>query len=248
MIIAVTGQGVLADTTRQCCGRGDAGMPGRFRVVNHTDKDIEVLWVCYDTPLSDRGEPDYEWVIDKVQRDIMELAGSPVILISSQLPVLTTFRLQERFPRHFIAYSPENVRVAHAVPDFLHQARIVVGRRNASRDSQLTALLSPFTSKIIFTSAETAEMVKHALNAYLGMSIAFINEIARVCDDVNADANVVSEALLSERRISPNAPLKPGKPFGGGHLMRDILTLEERARGRGLSLPIIQHIMESNEG
>jgi UDPglucose 6-dehydrogenase len=228
-----------------CCG--DQGSGKWHHVVKHTDKDIEVLWVCYDTPL-EGGNPDYEWVIDKIQQDIMELSGTPVILISSQLPVLTNFRLQERFPKHFLAYSPENIRVATPVEDFLRQARIVVGVRNHSRDSTLTALLSPFTSKIIFTSPETAEMVKHALNCYLGMSIAFINEIARVCDYVKADVNVVSDALLCERRISPNAPLKPGKPFGGGHLMRDILAMETIAKGRGMSLPIITHIRESNEG
>ena len=90
-------------------------------------------------------------------------------------------------------------------------------------------------------------MVKHALNAYLGMSIAFINEIARVCEGCKADAKVVSEALLSERRISRYAPLKPGKPFGGGHLIRDIMALEDFVKGRGISIPIISHIRESNE-
>ena len=246
MKIAVTGQGVLAETTRTCCKASDRAA-SIHEVVNHTDKDIEVLWVCYDTPL-ENGVPDYEWVINRIHKEISELPGTPVILISSQLPVLTTFRLQEHFPKHFIAYSPENVRVASPVEDFLHQSRIVVGVRNRSKDTVIRVLLGPFTHRIIFTTPETSEMVKHALNCYLGMSIAFINEIAKVCERVKADVNVVSEALLSERRISPNAPLKPGKPFGGGHLMRDILAMEQFAKGRGLSLPIIQHIRESNEG
>ena len=247
MKIAVTGSGVLADTTRDCCGRGDAGMPGPHDVVSVSDRDIEVLWVCHDTPISGDGTADVEQVINWIQKDLTQLKGRPVILISSQLPVLTTFRLKERFPGHFFAYSPENIRVAHAVPDFLRQARVLVGVPSHERDSVLLALFRPFTGRVIFTTLETAEMVKHALNAYLGMSIAFINEIARVCADVKADAAVVSDALLSERRISPNAPLRPGKPFGGGHLMRDILILEERAKGRGLNIPIISHIRESNE-
>lgn len=240
MKIAVTGQGVLADTTRACCAK-------HHEVVNHADKDIEVMWVCYDTPL-EGGEPDYEWVINRIQKELSELHGTPVVLISSQMPVLTTFRLEQRFPRHFFAYSPENIRVATPIDDFERQNRIVVGVRSKVRNSTLMWLLSPFTHHIIFTSPETAEMVKHALNSYLGMSIAFINEIAKVCESVKADANVVSEALLSERRISPNAPLKPGKPFGGGHLIRDIRALEDFAKGRGIRLPIISHIRESNEG
>lgn len=241
MKIAVTGQGILAETTRTCCAKW-------HDVVNHTDKDIEVLWVCYDTPL-ENGEPDYEWVVNRLQRELSELPGRPVILISSQMPVLTTFRLEQRFPGHFFAYSPENIRVATPIDDFEAQARIVVGVRSKARNSAIWALLKPFANQsVIFTSPETAEMVKHALNSYLGMSIAFINEIARVCESVKADANVVSEALLSERRISPNAPLKPGKPFGGGHLIRDIRALEDFAKGRGIRLPIISHIRESNEG
>jgi UDPglucose 6-dehydrogenase len=242
MKIAVTGKGSLAEATRK------AFKGSLVEVLPASHRDIEVLWICHDTPLSDAGGADYEQVVNWIQEDIGQLAGGPVILISSQLPVLTTFRLKERFPKHFIAYSPENIRVDYADADFAHQARIVVGVPDASRNSQLEGLLAPFTRRIIFTTAETAEMVKHALNCYLGMSIAFINEIARVCDYVKADANVVSEALLSERRISPAAPLKPGKPFGGGHLMRDILAMEQFAKGRGLSLPIIQHIRESNEG
>lgn len=216
-------------------------------VMPHSDPDIEVLWVCYDTPLDDKGAADYEWVIERIQREVCELSGTPVILISSQLPVGTTHRLQERFPGHFFAYSPENIRVASAIQDFLRQARIIVGTRSAARNSVLTALLSPFTGEIMFTTPETAEMCKHALNAYLGMSIAFINEIERVCKIVKADCTVVSDSLLSERRVSPNAPLKPGKPFGGGHLMRDILVLEALSRGHGIPIPIINHIRESNE-
>jgi UDPglucose 6-dehydrogenase len=241
MKIAVTGQGVLAKTTREACYRNG------IEEVAPSHKDIEILWVCHDTPLDDKGVADYERVIQWIQEDINELSGSPVILLSSQLPVLTTFRLRERFPRHFFAYSPENIRVASADDDFARQARIVVGVPNSSRNSQLEALLSSFTSRIIFTSPETAEMVKHALNCYLGMSIAFINEIARVCDYVKADANVVADALLCERRISPNAPLRPGKPFGGGHLMRDILAMEAISRGRGMNLPILTSIRKSNE-
>lgn len=241
MKIAVTGKGILAETTRYVCSCMSV------EVVGTRHKDIEILWVCHDTPLDDKGGADYEQVIYWIQGDINELAGTPVILLSSQLPVMTTFRLRERFPRHFFAYSPENIRVATAQDDFARQARIVVGVPNESRNSQLQELLGRFTGRVIFTTPETAEMVKHALNCYLGMSIAFINEIARVCEYVRADAHVVADALLCERRISPNAPLRPGKPFGGGHLMRDILAMEAIARGRGMNLPILTSIRKSNE-
>ena len=241
MRIAITGQGVLAETTRACCNAW-------HELCAVTDPNIEVLWVCYDTPVTEQGEADYEWVVSRIHADIHQLKCDPVILISSQLPVLTTFRLREQFPLRFFAYSPENIRVKFAEQDFKSQLRIVLGRPNGSRDTTLSQLLNPFTGRIIYTNCETAEMVKHALNTWLGMNIAFINEIAKVADYVRADMDVVSEALLTERRISPHAPLKAGAPFGGGHLMRDIKHLESIARGRGLKLPIITHIRESNEG
>ena len=241
MNVCVIGQGVLAATTKEACAK-----------VGHTlqpiaHKGIEVLWVCYDTPVSETGDADYEWVINRMQEEFNALEVDPVILISSQLPVLTTFRIRERFPLRYFACSPENIRVATALKDFLHQSRIVIGRPNASRDSILTALLSPFSSNLMFTSCETAEMVKHALNCWLGMNIAFINEIKRVCDYVKADPDVVADALLAERRVGTQAPLRPGKPFGGGHLMRDIKHMESISRGRAIPLPIITHIRESNE-
>lgn len=241
MNVCVIGQGVLAATTKEACVK-----------VGHTlqpiaHKGIEVLWVCYDTPVAENGDADYEWVINQMQAELQNLEVDPVILISSQLPVLTTFRIRERFPLRYFACSPENIRVAHALPDFLQQSRIVIGRPNASRDSILSALLSPLSANLMFTSCETAEMVKHALNCWLGMNIAFINEIKRVCDYVKADPEVVADALLAERRVGTQAPLRPGKPFGGGHLMRDIKHMESIARGRAIPLPIITHIRESNE-
>ena len=239
MKIAITGQNGLAATTRQCCDR-------HFTVLSHLDPGIEILWVCYDTPFDDRSNPDYAWVEDKIHRDLFEVHGHPVVLISSQVPVGTCHRLEEHFPGFEFASSPENIRVAHATEDFMNQARVIVGLRRLDKQFLFEELFFNFTKRIIFTNPETAEMVKHALNCWLGMNIAYINEIAKVCEAVGADVKVVSEALLSERRISPKAPLKPGAPFGGGHLMRDILTVEEIARGRNITIPLISHIRDSN--
>lgn len=209
MKIAITGQDTLAATARKCCSR-------HFDVVSHTDPDIKICWVCYDTPLDDRGNPDQLWVLNRLRRDIFELTGHPLILISSQMLVGTIWQLEQEFPGHAFAYSPENIRVAHAVSDFEEQARVVVGVRTTERNQHIQELFAPFTRNLIFTTPETAEMVKHSLNCYLGMSIAFINEIARVCAVVGADVDTVSASLLAERRISPKAPLKAGPPFGAG--------------------------------
>lgn len=240
LTIAVIGQDTLARATIECCEQ-------HFRVTRDlTRDDLDVAWLCYDTPIRSDDTPDNGWVMQRLGEDISRVSTKTVVLISTQMPVGTTWGLEHRFPKHIIMHSPENIRVKTAVQDFQRQARIVVGRRTTDYDAMLHTLLSPFTEHLILTDPETAEMVKHALNCYLGMSIAFINEIARMSDVIGADVHTISAALLSERRISPHAPLLSGEAFGGGHLARDIHTIGELAKLADISLPIIQSITESN--
>jgi UDPglucose 6-dehydrogenase len=170
------------------------------------------------------------------------------MLVSSQIPVGSTKYLEGKWPQFDFAHSPENLRVATAVADFANQSRIVVGLRNQQRQALLEALFTPFTRHIIFTDPETAEMVKHALNTFLGLQIAFINEVAKIAKFVGANMETITEGLRTDSRVSPKAPLKAGAPFGGGHLARDIFTLNALANGAGISVPLIAHIDESNEG
>jgi UDPglucose 6-dehydrogenase len=94
---------------------------------------------------------------------------------------------------------------------------------------------------------ESAEMVKHALNSYLALSITFINEIARLCEHVGADAQEVSAGLKSEPRIGPKAYLAPGGPFAGGTLARDVVTLMKLAEAKHESVSVIPAIQQSND-
>ena len=106
------------------------------------------------------------------------------------------------------------------------------------------ALLKPITERIEWMSVESAEMAKHALNAFLATSIAFINEIAELCTKVGADARDVERALKSEPRIGPKAYLTPGGPYEGGTLARDVGYL--RALGEWPT-PLIDAIKRSND-
>ena len=107
--------------------------------------------------------------------------------------------------------------------------------------------MDPFTKEIIFTDPETAEMVKHATNAYLAIMIAFTHEIGRVSKIVGADPQTISRALLTERRVSPHAPLQPGPSWGGEHLARDVQMLMNIAHSHGIELPMIEGIHISKE-
>jgi len=237
--LAIVGQGTLRAATEECCRK-------YFHVcLPWTGADL--LWVCYDTPIGSGDAPDVGWVLARVREDLRRLRPTPPVLISSQLPVGSTAKLEREFPSTTFAYSPENIRVATAATDFCSQARVIVGRRTVEHDALFQNLFAPFTSNLVFTDPETAEMAKHALNCYLGLSIAWINEIARLAAVVGADPAVISSALLSEPRISPKAPLRPGAPFGGGHLARDIQVLSRLADQYSVPAPLITHIMESNK-
>lgn len=240
MKICIAGQDSLAAATRECCAR-------HFELVPYPCHGADIFWVCYDTPICSDDRPDGDWVIDRIREQLVDLECRPLILVSSQMPVGTTAKLEQEFPEHHFAYQPENIRVASAVADFKNQARVVVGVRTTEHHTLLHELFAPFTKNLIVTSPETAEFVKHALNAFLATNIVFSNEIARLCEKVGADAQAIYRALISEPRISPKAPLRPGAPYGGGHLARDVYVLNEIASKYGVSIPVISNIKRSNE-
>jgi UDPglucose 6-dehydrogenase len=111
----------------------------------------------------------------------------------------------------------------------------------------LENLLSPITTKIEWMSIESAEMTKHAINAFLATSVAFANEIAAICELVGADAKEVERGLKSESRIGPKAYLSPGGPFAGGTLARDIEFLGKITQERQLTTPLLASVRLSND-
>jgi UDPglucose 6-dehydrogenase len=236
MKIAVLGDGNLANVTLAGC------VLKGFEVTKHARDEVDLIWACDEVPFHD-GVADYASVLRNLKAHLL-LAATVPVLLSSPMPVGTLAGLEALYPTHQWAYSPENIRVASGLDDFLSANRIIVGAR--THIDVVDEVLRAFTMRVIWTDPETAEMCKHALNAFLGLQIAFINEIARVADAVGANADTISRALLTEPRVSPQAPLRPGSPFGGGHLARDIVALTDVAVREGVSVPVIRHILESN--
>jgi len=173
--------------------------------------------------------------------------------VSSQLPVGSIRRFEdisaEKYPEKNIrfAYSPENLRLGKSLDVFLHPDRVVVGVRRPEDREILSRLLEPITDNILWMSVESAEMTKHAINAFLGMSITFINEIASICENIGADAREVEAGLKSETRIGPAAYLSPGAAFAGGTLARDIEFLKDIGSLNNLVNPLISAVRKSND-
>jgi len=207
----------------------------------------DVLWLAYDTPVNSHDESDVDAVLKPLRRALPHLPAGALVLVSAQLPVGTCAALEREYPQFHFACSPENLRLGKALDAFEKAERVVVGVRNDAKKPLLSALLAPFTPQVLFMRTESAEMVKHALNAFLAVSITFINEIARLCEHTGADAKEVSAGLKSEARIGPKAYLGPGGPFAGGTLARDVVTLTKLAAVHGESIAVIPAIKQSND-
>ncbi|MFA4870871.1 MAG: nucleotide sugar dehydrogenase [Pedobacter sp.] len=191
-------------------------------------KDSDIVWVTFDTPINNDDIADVEYVEKQIVNIFPYLKDNTIVLISSQLPVGTTRKLIDLCPNKttIFAYSPENLRLGKAIDTFMSPDRIIVGMDRIDERERVAELLSPFSDNIIWMSPESAEMTKHALNAYLAMSITFINEIASICEKTGADIRSVERGLKTDHRIGDGAYLHAGKAFDGGTLARDVEFLK----------------------
>jgi UDPglucose 6-dehydrogenase len=144
------------------------------------------------------------------------------------------------------ACSPENLRLGQATDAFAHPDRIVVGVRDEWARVRLAALLAPITDRIEWMTVESAEMTKHAVNAFLATSVAFVNEVAAICERTGADAKEVERGLRTERRIGPHAYLSPGAAFTGGTLARDVAFLRALGTTVARPTPLLDGVLASN--
>jgi UDPglucose 6-dehydrogenase len=215
-------------------------------------KDIEVLWIACDTPVDDDDNADVDYVIGQIERVLPHVPAGATIVVSSQMPIGSIRRLEaiarERYTDKAFGFacSPENLRLGKALDVFLKPDRIIVGVRTGRDRARLELLLRPVTEKIEWMSVESAEMTKHAINAFLATSVTFANEIAAICEQVGADAKEVERGLKTESRIGPKAYLSPGGAFAGGTLARDIAFLNEAGAKHGLGTPLLSSIRTSN--
>ena len=207
----------------------------------------DVAWVTYDTPVDADDRADVDFVIARVGEMLPHLRDGAVVVVSSQLPVGSVARLEAMRRGVRFAASPENLRLGKAIAVFSDPDRVIVGVRGDQTKAVITELLAPITSKIEWMTVESAEMTKHAINAFLALSVTFANELASVCERVGADAKQVERGLKTESRIGPKAYLAPGGAFAGGTLARDVAFLTQLGQRHDLALPLLSGVRPSNE-
>ena len=206
-------------------------------------EECEVCWIAIDTPI-ENGQGNIQPVFKAVKKVSPQLEDGCLVICSSQIPVGTSQELIKILGKIGYAYIPEHMRMGRGIFDFMNLKEITIGINN---DKPKPILLDLFQSKwVFFTNVATAEMIKHATNAYFATTVSFINDIADICEQVGADVVDVTHALRADWRIGKEAYLDVSVGFRGGHFDRDINYLQQVAKDKGIEIPILDAVMEKN--
>ncbi|MCL5675817.1 MAG: nucleotide sugar dehydrogenase, partial [Patescibacteria group bacterium] len=146
-----------------------------------------------------------------------------------------------------IAYIPENLRLGIAWKRFMHPAMLVIGTQKHSTYRKILDLYKKIKTPKIWVNLRTAEMVKHAINAYLATSISFANEMGNLSEMTGVDFRVVAQILKRDERIGPFARINPGLGFSGGTLARDLRILQELGHKYRIETTLINSVLTVNE-
>jgi GDP-mannose 6-dehydrogenase len=147
-----------------------------------------------------------------------------------------------------VVSNPEFLREGSAVKDFVEPSLIVVGGSDPTAVQKIADLYAPLGVKASIVSLRTAEMIKYACNAFHAVKIAFANEIGTLASHLGVSGDEVMQTLCQDTRLNiSTAYLKPGLPFGGSCLPKDLRALVFRASRLDISLPMLASVLPSNE-
>ena len=215
-------------------------------------RNVPYIFVMFDTPVNEKDESDLSGIFQTFEEIAPVVTDDAVILVTAQVPVGTCDRLIETINANkagspaSIAYIPENLRLGQAIERFMAPALPVIGCDDKQTFDRLLTIFGSTASNWQHVTLRTGEMVKHALNAYLALSICFANELGNLCDEVGADGKRLGEVLRMEPRIGIKAMLMPGLGFSGGTLARDMQTLRGLGRKGNIPTPLLDGAWQSN--
>lgn len=244
---------------------------GRFRVATDSASAVRestILLVCVGTPQREDGKTDLSYIELAGRTIAANLDGYKLIVEKSTTPVQTAERLEQIIRRYSslagrdaggvapdfdIAVNPEFLREGTAVHDFFNPDRIVIGAGSQRASDLLCKVYQPLLGRvgrsaqdaIVVTDINTAEIIKHASNAFLATKVSFINMVADLCEATNADVTDVSRGLGLDPRIAPGF-LRPGIGFGGYCLPKDIRAFERVASENGVDFSLLREVERVN--
>ncbi|MEO0090352.1 MAG: UDP-glucose/GDP-mannose dehydrogenase family protein [candidate division WOR-3 bacterium] len=216
-------------------------------------KNSKVLFIAVGTPPKETGEPDLSYV-ENVASQIGEYMDSYRLIVEkSTVPVKTAQWIRTTIARFNkkkvdfdVAVNPEFLREGSAVDDFLHPDRIVIGVENKRAEEILLEIYKPIKAPILVTDLASAELIKHASNAFLAMKISFINAIAIICEKAGADVEMVAKGMGLDKRIGPHF-LKAGVGYGGFCFPKDLAAFIKIAEELGYDFRLLKEVAQINE-
>jgi UDPglucose 6-dehydrogenase len=216
----------------------------------------EAVFIAVGTPTRrGDGHADLTYVFEAVRELARVLKGPTVVVTKSTVPVGTGDQIADLLAKEgapsgiCVASNPEFLREGAAIRDFKIPDRIVVGAEDDKAREVLREIYRPLflnQAPILFTGRRTAELIKYAANAFLAMKISFINEMANLCEAVDADVHDVARGIGLDNRIGPKF-LHPGPGYGGSCFPKDTLALLHTAADAGVEQRIVKTVVEVND-
>ena len=234
-------------------------------------RESEAIFIAVGTPQSDTGDADLSYVEAVACEIARSISSYKVIVEKSTVPVYTNEWITRSMERNGAATdlfdvvsNPEFLREGTAVVDFLHPDRIVVGANSERAAAVLRRIYLPLTSgsyytrngaiagscastppPLLFTSTKSAEIIKHASNAFLAMKISFINAVSNLCEAANADVEQVARGMGLDSRIGPRF-LRPGIGYGGSCFPKDVAAFRSVADQLGVDFNLLTEVEKVN--
>lgn len=233
----------------------------------------EAVFITVGTPQSETGEADLSFVESVAAEIASAIEGRKVIVEKSTVPVRTCESLKKTLLLNgasnecfSVVSNPEFLREGTAVLDFLYPDRIVVGADDASAAAVLQEIYAPLTSgeyyrrketvagpatwsgkaRLIATNAKSAELIKHASNAFLAMKISYINAVANISEAVGADIDEICAGIGADSRIGPRF-LSAGIGYGGSCFPKDVKAFHAVAAQCGYGFDLLNEVVRINE-
>jgi len=235
-------------------------------------RECDAIFIAVGTPQSETGDADLSYVEAVACEIARSLTSYKVIVEKSTVPVYTNEWIRRAIERNGVARhlfdvvsNPEFLREGTAVSDFLHPDRIVVGADSERAASLLGAIYAPLTTgayytrpdaiqgfcstaqppALLNTSTKSAEIIKHASNAFLALKISFINAVSNLCEATDANIEQVARGMGLDSRIGPRF-LRPGIGYGGSCFPKDVAAFRSVADGLGIDFNLLIEVEKIN--
>lgn len=212
-----------------------------------TLSDCDIVFVCVPTPSAEDGQAELTAVVSAVDQLAAVLRRGAIVALKSTVPVGTTSAMTERLVDRGIRVvsTPEFLREGHAIQDFRHPDRLVIGTRDETAAQVVQHAYGLGTATVLRMSPESAELAKYASNAFLAVKLSYTNSLATLCTRVGADIDDVTACMGADSRIGSEF-LRPGPGWGGSCLPKDTAALAHIAHGHDMCFAEVEAARRTN--